>query len=41
MLAGLAGAMFAAWWMRRRRTAGRGEDAAERGEVIFSNSPVV
>jgi hypothetical protein len=41
MLAGIAGAAFAAWWWRRRDTVIRGMSKAgqERGEVIFRNSP--
>jgi hypothetical protein len=42
MLAGIAGAAFATWWLRKRRMAGRSSwmSEAERGEVIFSNAPV-
>lgn len=39
MLAGMAGAAFAAWWMRRRRPGSAMQDTA-RGEVIFSNAPL-
>ena len=40
MIAGIAGAAFAAWWWRRRQT-GRPDatDASSTGEVIFSNTP--
>jgi hypothetical protein len=40
MLAGIAGAAFAAWWWNRRDAVARGMSAAGRGETIFSNSPV-
>jgi len=42
MLAGIAGAAFAAWWMRRRDSMARqmGQYSREQGEVIFRNSPV-
>ena len=40
MLAGLAGAAFAAWWWRRHHSAtGMGSDF-DRGETIYSNSPL-
>ena len=44
MLAGIAGAFAAAWWWRRRLdTVARGMSEAghQRGETIFSNTPVV
>ena len=43
MLAGIAGAAFAAWWWRRRGdwvARGMSDTSADRGETIFSNSPV-
>jgi hypothetical protein len=40
MIAGIAGAAFAAWWWNRQRTAGRAS-AGRKGEVIFHNHPVV
>ena len=40
MLAGIAGAAFAAWWWRGRTAARQAVDATrERGEVIFRNTP--
>jgi hypothetical protein len=40
MLAGIAGAAFAAWWWRGRTAARQALDATrERGEVIFRNTP--
>ena len=39
ILAGIAGAAFATWWFRQRRSQMSTMPAAERGEVIFSNSP--
>jgi hypothetical protein len=42
ILAGIAGAAFATWWRRRNRLGHPTlTSAAERGEVIFSNSPQV
>jgi hypothetical protein len=43
LLAGIAGAAFAAWWWRRRDIVARGMSDAghERGETIYSNAPVV
>ena len=41
MIAGIAGAALATWWWRRRDFVARGMSRAERGETIFSNSPVV
>jgi hypothetical protein len=40
MLAGIAGAAFAAWWWRRRDWVARGMSEAGRGETIFSNTPI-
>jgi hypothetical protein len=40
ILAGIAGAAFATWWFRRRNQMSA-TSASERGEVIFSNSPLV
>ena len=42
MIAGIAGAAFA-WWMRKRQaTRGLGQTPVEdRGEVIFTNAPIV
>jgi len=42
-IAGIASAMAAAWWWSRRDAVAQGmSDAShERGETIFSNSPVV
>ena len=42
MLAGIAGAAFAAWWWGRRDRVARGMSEAGRqhGETIFSNTPV-
>ena len=40
-LAGIAGAAFATWWLRRGDAARQLNDAASnRGETIFSNHPV-
>jgi hypothetical protein len=39
LLAGIAGAAFAAWWWRRRDYVARGMSEAGRGETIFSNAP--
>jgi hypothetical protein len=40
MIAGLAGAAFAAWWWRRRQTGRANPGAASRtGEVIYRNTP--
>ena len=41
MLAGIAGAAFAAWWWNRRDRMVRGMSEAGRGETIYSNSPMV
>ena len=43
LIAGFAGAAFAAWWWQHQRSAGSApvSHAHERGEVIFSNAPVV
>ena len=43
MLAGIAGAAFAAWWFRRRGTVAEqmATASSDRGETIFTNSPVV
>jgi len=38
MLAGIAGAAFAAWWWRGR-SAHRFDMHSDRGEVIFRNTP--
>jgi hypothetical protein len=42
-IAGIASAMAAAWWWRRRDAVAQGMSDAghDRGETIFSNSPVV
>jgi hypothetical protein len=41
MLAGIAGAALAAWWWRRRNDwVARGMSQADRGETIFTNSPM-
>lgn len=41
MIAGIAGAAFAAWWWRRRGAGARQVTAGtEKGEVIFNNHPV-
>ena len=40
MLAGMAGAAFAAWWWRGRSAARQLVSAkSDRGEVIFRNTP--
>jgi hypothetical protein len=41
ILAGIAGAAFAAWWWRRRDAMIRGMSKAghQRAEVIFRNTP--
>jgi len=39
LLAGIAGAAFAAWWWRRRDSVARGMSESSRGETIFSNAP--
>ena len=43
LIAGFAGAAFAAWWWQHQRSGMSApvSHAHERGEVIFSNSPVV
>ena len=43
LMAGFAGAAFAAWWWRRRDSMIRGMSQAghERGETIYTNSPAV
>ena len=44
ILAGIAGALAAAWWWRNRMDSiarGMSEAGHEHGETIFSNSPVV
>ena len=39
MIAGLAGAAFAAWWFRRRQTSRANLSASNTGEVIYRNTP--
>jgi hypothetical protein len=39
MIAGLAGAAFAAWWWRRRQTGAARGDTYNTGEVIYRNTP--
>lgn len=40
-LAGIAGAAFASWWLRKRRMNQLAAGAARgRGEVIYTNTPV-
>jgi hypothetical protein len=39
MIAGIAGAAFAAWWWNRRR-GGAGQMTGGKGEVIFHNHPI-
>ena len=39
MIAGLAGAAFAAWWFRRRQTGRANLSASNTGEVIYRNTP--
>ena len=40
MIAGLAGAAFAAWWWRRRQTARANlSGASNAGQVIYRNTP--
>jgi hypothetical protein len=41
MLAGIAGAAFAAWWWRHRGGSMAQDVHSERGEVIYSNTPRV
>ncbi len=41
MVAGIAGAAFAAAWWWRHRGASTLDDFTDRGEVIFSNAPKV
>ena len=44
MLAGIAGAAIMAWWWRHRTDAvarGMSEAAHQRGETIFTNTPVI
>lgn len=44
VLAGIAGALAAAWWWRRHMDGvarGMSQSGHERGETIFSNTPVV
>ena len=38
ILAGIAGAAFATWWFRQRRSQ-MSTPSPDRGEVIFSNTP--
>lgn len=41
LIAGIAGAAFATWWMRRRRSVrGLSQMSQDRGDVIYSNSPI-
>jgi hypothetical protein len=40
LLAGIAGAAFATWLLRRRRMSDSAASIADRGEVIYSNTPV-
>jgi hypothetical protein len=41
LLAGIAGAAFAAWyWRGHRRSAANLAGARDKGEVIFRNTPV-
>ena len=40
ILAGIAGAAVATWWLRRRQTMAATAGVYERGEVIFSNTPL-
>ena len=40
LLAGIAGAAFAAWGWRRRDSVARGLRETGRGETIFSNAPL-
>jgi hypothetical protein len=40
MLAGIAGAAFAAWWWRGRTAARRIDTGNSRGETVFRNTPV-
>ena len=39
MLAGIAGAAFAAWWWRGRNAARQLDTSVSRGETIFRNTP--
>jgi hypothetical protein len=39
MIAGIAGAAFAAWWWSRQRGGAR-PSGSSRGEVIFQNHPL-
>ena len=39
MLAGIAGAAFAAWWWRGRAATRRMVGAYDRGDVIYRNTP--
>jgi hypothetical protein len=39
MLAGIAGAAFAAWWWRRHDSMAPQLSEAGHGDLIFSNSP--
>jgi len=41
ILAGVAGAAFAWWWRQRMAANQAAHQAASRGEVIFTNSPIV
>jgi hypothetical protein len=42
LIAGFAGAAFAAWWWQQRNAAAATvSHSHDRGEVIFSNAPVV
>ena len=41
VIAGLAGAAFAAWkWWQARDAVARGMSKAGRGETIFNNTPI-
>jgi hypothetical protein len=41
ILAGIAGAALATWWFRHRQMGSMGSTTAhEKGEVIFTNTPM-
>ena len=39
ILAGVLGSAFGAWWYSRRRTSLASRTSAERGTVIYDNTP--
>ena len=39
ILASVIGSALGAWWFSRRRTASMNRSAADRGRIIFDNTP--